>query len=112
MINIELTKRVAELLGWTGIIPFDKEIKEWWGRPPTGTPIFIPSFATDLNACEAIWRDERVVDVEVFLRGPLSITLWRLKYKPFTISHNGTAAGIARAICEAFIELCEKEKGK
>ena len=112
MTNLELTKRVAELLGYMGIIADSQGDLKWLVGFKGGNHGYIPHFATDLNACEAIWRDERVAwwifgDVAVWL-GPRS---GRLE-DGGRIKHDNSAPGIARAICEAFIELCEKEKGK
>jgi len=113
MTNLELTRKVAELLGWEnvkrrrpGVYPH--RLEGW--NPEEGVLQIIPHFTTDLNACEAIWRDERVDD---YNHNPLTICLWgRNRLNNCTKRHNGTAEDIARAICEAFIELCEKEKGK
>lgn len=112
MTDQELIERVAGLLGWTKVNTddpvgdFPARVTGW--NPEEGVRQIIPRFTISVDACEAIWRDERVIDWDVYLGG---VELRNKDSVSFGI-HDGTAVSIARAICEAFLELCEKEKGK
>ena len=115
MTNLELTRKVAELLGWTDVDKYPPLL----GRTPEDRNVWaqIPCFTTNLNACiDGICKDERVTAIAIsFTRQ--DVWLWCHDKHGNVLGntykrHDNTHEDIARAICEAFIRLCKEGKAK
>jgi hypothetical protein len=122
MTDQELTAEVARELGWTEIEARecrDSDLIKLSGAEAgkkvwvyDGCYYFSPlPFATSVDACIThICADERVSwwalgDKQAWLFPP-----GEEMENGTTINHDNTAASIARAICEAFLELCKGGK--
>jgi hypothetical protein len=102
-VNLDLNKRVAELLGWTGIFVSDEE-HTIFGRPPGEEKYkkHVPNYSGDLNA---ITEEARNIPYELqpFYMGHLRSLLMCEE----GVSDFDKCTARPDQICEAFIRTME-----
>lgn len=106
--DAELNLAIVKRLGWK-----QQGSSKWWNSPD-GMCSEIPSYATDLNAawglvpdgwCINIETGEVEVDVVLFTDSPISD--WGVRQS----SPGHSPAAAARAICLAFLDLHDQQRG-